>query len=187
MEGRVGIKDVFQQFTGHRGLEGSARGDDVGQIGLPLEHHQGAHPVFRHLSIGLHRLLNGLLHIADWGFIPEKAGDSGDVVAANALQKPANLRLENDHQGQQPQLHRLIQNETDGIKVKLVGNPHRNDNQQQRLGHLGRVGPLENPDAFIEQEGQDGDVDQIRDCHQPQITQRVDAVLQKRGHRSHLL
>ena len=47
------------------------------------------------------------------------------------------------------------------MEVKLIGQPHGHHDEQHRPGHLGGIGPPEEANELIEQEGQDGDVHQV--------------------------
>ena len=69
--------------------------------------------------------------------------------------------MENDDQCQKAQFHRPAQQEVEGVEVTLVSQPHGHHDEQHRPGHLGGIGPPEEADKLIEQEGQDGDVHQV--------------------------
>ena len=185
MKGSLGIEDVFQQLAAHGGLECRAGGDHVGQVRVPLEHRQGAHLILRHFVIGGHGLLNGLFQLRFRHVIAEEPGD-GDAVVAHLLQEPPDLRLEEDHKSQEVQLHRLAQQEVDGVEVELIGQPQGHHKDQQSLGRLGGVGPLDQADDLVDHIGQDGDVDDVRKGDQPQIFHGGLKILQNRRHRLHL-
>ena len=112
------------------------------------------------------------------------AEDPGDVVAADALQEPADFRLEDDHQGQQPQLHRLAEHKVYGVQVKLVGQPHNHKDQQQGLGHLGGVGPLEDVDALVNHIGQNDNIQKVGNGDKPQGFCQRCKILNKGHHTS---
>ena len=102
------------------------------------------------------------------------------AAAAHLLQNPPDLRLEQDDQGQQAQVHHAAHDVIDPVEVQGGGKHQRRQKDQQTLHQAGRLGALHQGKDLIKDKGHDGNVQNIRDLNGQQIPDHPAADLRKR-------
>ncbi len=104
VHGRLDEKDVFQQLGGYGGVQRRTASHHVIQMDVAFKDDQHAGLALRHLAARRHRLIDSRLQLRLLLGIVEGPQQS-DVPAAHLLQYLADLRLEQDDDGQDPHLH----------------------------------------------------------------------------------
>ena len=169
VHGRLDEKDVLQQLAGDGGIQRGTGAHHVVQQDLPLEHDEHARAGAGHLRAGQHRLVDGPLQLRQF-LLRRQRPQQADVLAAQLLQNPADLRLEHDDQGQHAPLHHVAEDVIHHPQVQLRGQPQRRQKDGHTLQDVGGPCTLHQRQQLIYQIRHDGHVQQVRQTDQRQVS-----------------
>ena len=164
VERRFVPEDVFQKLRVHRAVQGGTGLDGVIQHILPLKDHQRTGLAPGQGRIGLYRLRDGAVQFV--ALFP-LGKDLSQTAAPHLFQKAADLRLEQDNQGQNAPFHHLAQQKVDRIQAQEAGDPKSRHQQQDALGHPAGTGAADQQDDLIDHKGHDEHIDDVGDADGP--------------------
>ena len=93
------------------------------------------------------------------------------------LQDPADLRLEEDDEGQHAHLDHAAHQIVDAVELQHIGQQQRREEHEQALEQAGSPGGAHQGQNFIQDEHQDGDVQNVGDLYGQQIPPNADRQL----------
>ena len=160
-------EDIFQQFGIHRTVQRGSGLDGIIQHVFPLKHHQRAGLALGKGRIGIHRLSDGTVQLVACLLRCKHLPEAG---AAHLLQKAADFRLENDHQGYHTPHHELLKQIADRVEGEEGGDTQGKQQQQYALGHRAGVGAAHQHNHLIDKKGHDRDINHIRDTKQDDLS-----------------
>ena len=97
-------------------------------------------------------------------------GEEGDeAAAAHLLQQTADLRLEQDNEGQHAQINHAAEQIVDTVEPEHRGQHQRCQKYEQALEQAGRLGALHPGQYFIKHQRHNSDVQIICDLNRQQI------------------
>ena len=177
MHGRLDEENILQKLAGNGGIQHGAAANHIVQQDLPLKDDQRTGAGLGHLRTGQHRLADGPLH-GSGGFLVNE--ESCKAAAAHLLQNPADLRLEQDDQGQQPQIHHAAHDIIDPVEVQCGRKHQCRQKDQQPLYQTGRLRTLHQCKDLVEDKGHNGNVQNICNPNSQKISNHPAADLCKR-------
>ena len=161
MEGGLIPKQVLQQLTGHAAVQSGARFDHIVQQVLPLKDHQRPHLVPGQVGVSLAGLVDGGVHLLP--VRPAGGKHQTQAAAAHPLQKAADLGLKQHHQHQNSPLNHPVQQKAGGGEGQYVigGDKHCPQQDQHAPQHPAGAGLAQHPEQFVDDKGQNGDIQKV--------------------------
>ena len=161
VHGRLDEKDVFQQLGGHGGVQRRTASHHVIQMDVALKDDQHAGLAQGHLLAGHHGLIDGRLQLRLLLGIVE-GPQQFDVPAAHLLQYLADLRLEQDDNGQDPHLHQVPHEVRYGVELQYINQPKHQQKRHHALEDILGAGTFDHTEQVVYQKRDNGDVQYIR-------------------------
>ena len=165
VHGRLHEEDVLQQLGGHGGIQRGAAAHHVVQLDMPLEHDEHAGLGLGHLAAGNDRLVDGLLQLRLLLGRCERP-QQADVLAAQLFQDLADLRLEQDDEGQDAHLHHVAQDIGDAVEMEYLRQPQGQQEHHHALEDVLRPCALYQIQQLVDQERDDHHVQNVREAHE---------------------
>ena len=156
MEGGIFEENVPDQLIGNLAVDLGAGFEVFLQPLLPGEGDQRAHLLPAHGLAGAHGLGNDRVHLLLHGLAD--AENTGQLHAAQVIQHPPQLRLEQNDQRQQSDGQELLHDEGHRIQMPQIGQPRNDQNHHHGLGNSGGAGCLDQRQDFIYQKRDYGDI-----------------------------
>ena len=148
MQGGFGEKDVPNQLFGNLAVNEGAGFEILVQTARPFKNHQRAHLLPGHRLTRRHRLDDDIVNLLVALLGAERFFQAG---ASHLFHRPAQLRLEQDHQGDQPQLQNPCQQEIQHMQLQKLRGPGQQQEKYHSLGNPRRAGGPYQLDALIDQ------------------------------------
>ena len=129
VHGGLDKENIFEKLRGHLCIQLGAAAQYLVQLDVPLKNNEGAGAGATHIATGLYRLRDGILQdfSVQLGF--GKYIQHIEAAAANLLQNPPDLRLEQDEQGQNTDIHNMAQKIVESPQP-AIGQPQCQQNHQ---------------------------------------------------------
>ena len=170
MQGRFHEENIADQLLRHLPIDGGAGLEVIIQPGLPGEDDQRAHPLPAHNLAGHHRLGDHGLQILGGLGVAEQ---SPEFHAAQPVQHPPQLRLEQDDQRQQSNRHKLVQNKAQGVKPQGCRQTCDNHHCYHRPGNAHGSGGADQGQQLVDQERNHGNIQIIRPLHSGELLHQI--------------
>ena len=98
-------------------------------------------------------------------------GEEGhEAAAAHLLQDPADLRLEQDDEGQNAPLHHTAHDVIHAVELQHGRQHQRRQKYQQSLQQTGGLGALHQHEHLVQDKDHDGDIQKVCRLDQQQVT-----------------
>ena len=159
MQGRVFEKQVLDKLGIGVGVHNRAGADDGREGDVSFKDQQRPGFGGRHVAAGLRHLADGAGHVRTaWP-------DIGVEGAAHALEQAAQLRLEEDHQGDHAELDRLAEDEVYHDQAEELRQPQCQQHQDQALCQIDEARLADKPDRAVDQVSDNDDINKVGDAH----------------------
>ena len=166
VQGSALVEDGAQHLQIDRAVHRGAGAHDLGKVGMAFQHDKCA-------GLGLGKALGGIADGND-GAAPGPF-QAGVVVAPfyveqlgrpliglpHALQRAADLRLEQHHKGEQTDLQQRVEQPCNGTHIQGICHQIHDHDQQRTLGQLPGAGAVDNAQQLVDQKRDDDDIQQI--------------------------
>ena len=156
VEGGILKENVPDQLLGNLTVDLGAGFEVFLQPLLPGEDDQRAHLFPPHGLAGTHGLGNDRVHLLLYGLVD--AEDTRQLHAAQMIQHPPQLRLEQNHQRQQSDGQELVHDEAHRVQMQEIRQPRDDQHRDHGLGDPGGAGCLDQRKNFIYQKRDYGDI-----------------------------
>ena len=164
MQGRALVKDRSQHFRDNIGVHWRAGADDLIEVVAAFQHHQCA-------GAGVGKLL-GSIADSDDGTLPypaqgriaaaaAKQAVGPDRCLAHALQRTAQLRLEDDHRRRKGHGDNVVQHPGDGAQIEQRRKAVEQHQQRNTLDQLTRAGFARELNELVKRKGNDQDIKRV--------------------------
>ena len=166
MHGRFDEEDVFQKFAGNGSVQHRSAAHHIVQQDLPLKYDQGAGAGLGHLGAGKNGLPDHLIHhIA--GLRMGKECD--EAAAAHLFQQAADLRLKQDNERQDTQIHHSAHQIVNAVEFEYIRQHQSRQEHEQALEQTGCLGAPNPGQHLIEHQSHDRNIQIVRDLNRQQI------------------
>ena len=152
---RAGLEDRHQQVVGQRRVDRNAALDVVAQPDLPLDGDDGARPLRREHGRGHDQLLDRFVG----RLLPVEVAEERRL--AEVRERAPDVGLE-DHDRRKGDVDQHVPDHpVDGLQRHQPRQVEQPDDQQRAGGHLDRPGTADQLEELVEDERNDGDIEQI--------------------------
>ena len=171
-------KDVFDQLGGRRGIDHGARRDDLAQTLAALEHDERAGLGARHIRAGGNGRGD---HALDLVRCVCRHDQPTEVALADLLEQTAQLRLKHDHDREQADIERLLEQPRDHGQMQHARQQHNADKDDDTLDQALCARVLEQLHDAVDNIRNDQYIDNINKGYGAELVERAEKRVQHRS------